>query len=84
MRSTKSAEVIVIRRDKMMKCPKCGAVILPKKGDKFILIRRSRIHAEFILAIDIDMQKMKTIKAEAICPICGGVLKEIKKDNNSG
>ena len=68
----------------MMKCPKCGAVILPKKGDKFVLIRRCRIHAEFIIAIDIDMNKMKTIKAKAICPICGNVLKVIDGDTQKG
>jgi len=64
-----------------MKCPKCGAnLVIAKKSDVFITVKRGRIYAQPIVEIDIDMQTETVNNVRAVCPECGYILRE-KKTN---
>ena len=64
-----------------MKCPKCGAnLVVAKKSDVFITVKKGKIYAQPIVEIDIDMQTETVNNVRAVCPVCGNILKE-KKTN---
>jgi len=64
-----------------MKCPKCGTSIVKDLPDDYIIIVQGiKCTAKPIPIATIDMQEYKITHAGLMCPVCGHVLLEKKRD----
>ena len=62
-----------------MRCPRCGAnLVIAKKSDVFITVKKGKIYAQPIVEIDLDVQTKTINHVKVICPVCNTTLKEQK------